>query len=122
MKLTKSRLKQLIREEWQAASAEGMEVGEELPLAKKDSSYIKRMRDEVKKAYIDELGQLLSRETDEPLKGHQFDKWVQALTITQGKDARIGGPSISQDASDAQTKLHHTTDTDPSYAQIAYEE
>ena len=119
MKLTKSRLKQLIREEWQAASAEGMEVGEELPLASKDDSYTRRMRDEVKKAYIDDEGRVLSRETDEPLKGHQFNKWMQALVITQGKDIK---GSIAQDKSDAQTKLHHTTDTDPSYAQIAYEE
>ena len=122
MKLTKSKLKQIIEEEWRAAVPKGMMPGEELPLASRDRRDIRIYRDEFKKTYTDPEGIVRSRETGEPLTGAQLQRYMQALMITQGRDKQLGGPSIAQDAFGAQPPLHHTTDTNPSLAQVAYEE
>ena len=80
MKIKKSELIKIISEELDA-----MLPGEEISPAPEDHGVIKRMRDEVRKAYIDD-GRVLSKKTDKPLKGMQLRRWIQALTVTQGED------------------------------------
>ena len=94
MKLTKSKLKQLIKEELAA-----MQAGEEGMPAPEDDAFTKRARQMLKKAYVDDEGRVVSSTTGKPLTGMHFRRWVDALMITQGADHKgsIGQRTAEED-------------------------
>ena len=113
MKITKTRLKQIIKEELAA-----MEAGEEGMPAPADDAFTARAREKVKMAYVDDEGRVISKNTGTPLRGMHLRNWIYALAATQGADLK-GSIGQRSGEGDMPTSLSYAQEEEDPWSKAA---